>query len=170
VPLDDFRLWWSSWTPYADWRHPEGPHSNVGGRERRPVTHISYADANELAERELNHADPSGYWRVMASCALISGSIRWSWLSSPRSTPHELDGAGKGVSGARRVVVADRGAGVGGDVAGLVEREAIGDGPLHPAGPGRLVVYEQAGRAALAESAAVVRELAQYRVTSCGSG
>lgn len=44
VSLDDYRLWWS-WVPGADWRHPEGPGSNVGGRERHPVTHVSYTDA-----------------------------------------------------------------------------------------------------------------------------
>jgi formylglycine-generating enzyme required for sulfatase activity len=39
VPLDDYRRWWH-WVPGADWRHPEGAGSNVGGRERsarRPV-------------------------------------------------------------------------------------------------------------------------------------
>ena len=34
----------------ADWRHPEGPGSNVGGRERHPVTHVAYSDAVAYAE------------------------------------------------------------------------------------------------------------------------
>jgi formylglycine-generating enzyme required for sulfatase activity len=25
----------------ADWRHPEGPDSNLGGRELHPVTHVA---------------------------------------------------------------------------------------------------------------------------------
>src|SRR5947199_3335116 len=32
VGLDDYRAWWS-WVPGACWRRPEGPGSNVGGRE-----------------------------------------------------------------------------------------------------------------------------------------
>ncbi|HKD95605.1 MAG TPA: SUMF1/EgtB/PvdO family nonheme iron enzyme, partial [Gaiellaceae bacterium] len=32
VDLQDYRNWWR-WQPGADWRHPEGPGSNVGGRE-----------------------------------------------------------------------------------------------------------------------------------------
>ena len=49
VDLNDVRNWWE-WRPGADWRHPEGHHSNVGGRERHPVTHVAYADAEAYAE------------------------------------------------------------------------------------------------------------------------
>jgi len=48
VDLRDVRTWWS-WTPGADWRHPEGPGSDVGGRELHPVTHVAYADAEAYA-------------------------------------------------------------------------------------------------------------------------
>jgi formylglycine-generating enzyme len=44
VPLDDWRRWWA-WTPGADWRHPLGPASGLGGLERHPVVHVSYEDA-----------------------------------------------------------------------------------------------------------------------------
>jgi sulfatase modifying factor 1 len=44
VPLDDWRRWWH-WTPGANWRSPHGPGSNLGGRERHPVVHVSYEDA-----------------------------------------------------------------------------------------------------------------------------
>src|SRR5262249_3199934 len=35
------------WAPVhgADWRHPEGPGSDLKGRERYPVVHVSYVDA-----------------------------------------------------------------------------------------------------------------------------
>ena len=49
VDLRDFHNWWS-WMPGADWRHPEGPGSTVGGRERHPVTHVAYDDAVAYAE------------------------------------------------------------------------------------------------------------------------
>ncbi len=44
VDLRDFRNWWE-WTPGAFWRRPEGPGSNVGGRELHPVVHVAPADA-----------------------------------------------------------------------------------------------------------------------------
>jgi formylglycine-generating enzyme required for sulfatase activity len=48
VPLSDARRWWS-WVPGAQWRHPEGPGSNVRGREDHPVTHVAYTDAAAYA-------------------------------------------------------------------------------------------------------------------------
>src|SRR6478736_5747861 len=33
VSLDDFSQWWK-WTPGADWQHPEGPASNLEGRDQ----------------------------------------------------------------------------------------------------------------------------------------
>ncbi len=48
VPLDDILQWWS-YVPGADWRHPEGPQSDLKGRERHPVVHINYEDAEAYA-------------------------------------------------------------------------------------------------------------------------
>ena len=36
--------WWRE-VHGADWRHPEGPHSSVAGREEHPVVHVSWYDA-----------------------------------------------------------------------------------------------------------------------------
>jgi formylglycine-generating enzyme required for sulfatase activity len=44
VDLSDLSHWWA-WTPGAYWRHPDGPGSTLHGRERHPVTHVSYDDA-----------------------------------------------------------------------------------------------------------------------------
>ncbi|WP_442794930.1 formylglycine-generating enzyme family protein [Pelobium manganitolerans] len=44
VDLNDYRQWWS-WVPGADWKHPEGPKSNLTGKENYPVVHISWDDA-----------------------------------------------------------------------------------------------------------------------------
>jgi len=44
VPLDNVAQWWK-WTPGASWRHPEGPGSDLAGREKHPVVHVSYDDA-----------------------------------------------------------------------------------------------------------------------------
>jgi len=44
VPLNDLTAWWS-WVPGASWRHPEGPKSNILGRENHPVVQVSWEDA-----------------------------------------------------------------------------------------------------------------------------
>lgn len=44
VMLNDYSQWWK-WTPGADWRHPEGPTSDLKGREHHPVVHMAYDDA-----------------------------------------------------------------------------------------------------------------------------
>jgi sulfatase modifying factor 1 len=44
VPLEDPTAWWR-YVPGASWRHPEGPSSDLKGREKHPVVHIAYEDA-----------------------------------------------------------------------------------------------------------------------------
>lgn len=44
VTLDDYSQWWK-WTPGANWRHPEGPDSNLEGKWDHPVVHVAYEDA-----------------------------------------------------------------------------------------------------------------------------
>jgi formylglycine-generating enzyme required for sulfatase activity len=44
VRPDDISQWWR-WTPGASWRHPEGPGTDLAGRDNHPVVHISYDDA-----------------------------------------------------------------------------------------------------------------------------
>ena len=49
VPLQDISLWWV-WVNGANWKHPEGPDSDIDGRENHPVVHISYEDAEAYAK------------------------------------------------------------------------------------------------------------------------
>lgn len=44
VALDDVSQWWS-WRRGADWKHPQGPESNINGKDDHPVVHISWDDA-----------------------------------------------------------------------------------------------------------------------------
>jgi formylglycine-generating enzyme len=48
VNLRHLSQWWT-WTPGASWRHPDGPGSSVSDRERHPVVHIAYEDAETYA-------------------------------------------------------------------------------------------------------------------------
>ena len=49
VPLTDHYQWWS-YVKGANWRHPLGPQSDIKGKEKYPVLHIAYPDAEAYAK------------------------------------------------------------------------------------------------------------------------
>lgn len=49
VPLDDHYVWWR-YVPGANWRHPNGRASDLKGKEKNPVVHIAYQDAEAYAK------------------------------------------------------------------------------------------------------------------------
>ncbi len=49
VPGTAYHDWWS-YEPEACWRHPEGPTSNLVGREKHPVVHIAWPDVVAYAQ------------------------------------------------------------------------------------------------------------------------
>jgi len=46
--LGDITRWWQ-WTPGASWKHPEGPGSDLAGRDDHPVVQVAYEDARAYA-------------------------------------------------------------------------------------------------------------------------
>lgn len=49
VMLNDYSQWWS-WVNGANWKHPLGSESNLEGKEKHPVVHIAYEDAEAYAK------------------------------------------------------------------------------------------------------------------------
>jgi len=49
VSLNDHYQWWS-YVKGANWRHPQGPQSDIKGKEKYPVVHIAYPDAEAYAK------------------------------------------------------------------------------------------------------------------------
>ncbi len=65
VPLNDVAQWWA-WVPGANWRRPEGPASNLDGRENLPVVHIAYEDAATYARWAGKQLPTEAQWEFAA--------------------------------------------------------------------------------------------------------
>ncbi len=83
VDLSDVRNWWS-WTPGADWRHPDGPDTTVHGRERHPVTHVAYSDAGAYAAWAGKELPTEAEWEYAARGGLEDKVYCWGDEFAPR--------------------------------------------------------------------------------------
>jgi formylglycine-generating enzyme required for sulfatase activity len=83
VDLEDYRNWWQ-WMPGADWRHPEGPESTIGGRERHPVTQIAYQDAEAYAMWANKDLPTEAEWERAARGGLEGKTYVWGDEFAPR--------------------------------------------------------------------------------------
>jgi sulfatase modifying factor 1 len=83
VDLRDYRNWWH-WTPGAFWRRPEGPDSNVGGREHHPVVHLAYADALAYAGWAGKELPGEAEWERAARGGLRGKVFAWGDEFAPK--------------------------------------------------------------------------------------
>lgn len=49
VGLNNHLVWWQ-WVTGANWKHPQGPATNLEGLESHPVVHVTWDDANAYAK------------------------------------------------------------------------------------------------------------------------
>nr|WP_245943370.1 formylglycine-generating enzyme family protein [Algoriphagus aquaeductus] len=76
VPLTDISQWWI-WTIGADWRHPEGPQSNLKGKEDHPVVHIAFEDAEAYAKWAGKRLPSEFEWEFAARGGVNGKRFAW---------------------------------------------------------------------------------------------
>jgi sulfatase modifying factor 1 len=82
VSLNNHYEWWS-YIKGASWRHPEGPASNLKGRENYPVVHVAYRDAVAYAKWAGKRLPTEAEWEFAARGGLAGKLYAWGDQFNP---------------------------------------------------------------------------------------
>jgi formylglycine-generating enzyme required for sulfatase activity len=74
--------WWT-YMKGADWRHPQGPGTSIADRDRHPVVHITFGDAEAFAKWEGKTLPTEAEWELAARGALEGAEYAWGDAFTP---------------------------------------------------------------------------------------
>ena len=86
VPLDNPLQWWR-YTPGANWKHPEGPGSEIRGRADHPVVHVAFEDTLAYAKWAGKRLPTEAEFEFAARGGLDRNLYPWGNDLRPGSAP-----------------------------------------------------------------------------------